>query len=151
MQNEVLMGLPLLQSDRFTNAWRWGLFCLFSSKSFFFNLFILIGSYWLYNIVVVWPYIDMNQPWVYMCSPSWAPLPSPSPSHPSASSLCTSPEHLVPCIKPRLVICFTYNIHFNAILSDHPTFTFSHRVQKTVLYICVSFAVSHIRLLLPSF
>ena len=36
----------------------------------------------------------MNQPWVYMCSPSWAPLPPPSPSHPSGSSQCTSPEHL---------------------------------------------------------
>ena len=39
-------------------------------------------------------YIDMNQPWIYMCSPSWTPLPPPSPSHPSGSSQCTSPEHL---------------------------------------------------------
>ena len=36
----------------------------------FFNLFILIGGKLFYNIVVVLPYIDMNQPWVYMCSPS---------------------------------------------------------------------------------
>ena len=28
----------------------------------------------------------MNQPWVYMCSLSWTPLPSPSPSHTSGSS-----------------------------------------------------------------
>ena len=35
-------------------------------------------------------YIDMNQPWIYMCSP----LPPPSPSHPSGSSQCTSSEHL---------------------------------------------------------
>ena len=35
----------------------------------------------------------MNQPWIYMCSPSRAPLPLPSPSHPSGSSQCTSPEH----------------------------------------------------------
>ena len=27
-------------------------------------------------------------------SPSWAPRPPPSPSHPSGSSQCTSPEHL---------------------------------------------------------
>ena len=27
------------------------------------------------------------------------------------------------------------------MLSDHPTLAFSHRVQKSVLYICVSFAV----------
>ena len=36
----------------------------------------------------------MNQPWVYTCSPSRSPLPPPSPSHPSGSSQCTSPEHL---------------------------------------------------------
>ena len=31
---------------------------------------------------MVLPYIDMNQPWVYMCSPSWAPLPLPLDSIP---------------------------------------------------------------------
>ena len=36
----------------------------------------------------------MNQPWIYMCSPSWTPLPPPAPSHPSGSSQCTSPKHL---------------------------------------------------------
>ena len=41
-----------------------------------------------------WPYIDMNQPWIYMCSPYWSPLPPPSPSDPSGSLQCTSPEHL---------------------------------------------------------
>ena len=50
----------------------------------------------------------MNQPWVYMCSPSWTLLPSPSPSHPSGSSQCTRPERLVSCIKPGLEIYFTY-------------------------------------------
>ena len=38
---------------------RWG-FLLF------FSLFILIGGYLLYNIVVVLPYTDMNQPQVHM-------------------------------------------------------------------------------------
>ena len=32
---------------------------------------------------------------------------------------------------------------FNAILSSHPTLAFSHRVQKSVLYICVFFVVLH--------
>ena len=59
---------------------------------FLINLFIL-----LYNIVLVLPYIDLNPPWVYMCSPSWTPLPPPSPSHPSGSSQCTTPEHPVSC------------------------------------------------------
>ena len=40
---------------------------------------------------------------------------------------------------------------FNAILPNHPTLSLSHRVQKTVLYIYVSFAVSHTGLLLASF
>ena len=99
------------------------------------------------------PYIDMNQSWVYMCSPSWSPLPPPSPSHPSGSSQCTSPEYPVSCIEPGLAIRFTCdNIHvcFNAILRNHSTLALSHRVQKTVLYICVSFAVSHIELLFLS-
>ena len=44
-----------------------------------------------------------------------------------------------------------YYTCFNAILPKHPTISLSHRVQKTVLYICVSFAVSHKGLSLPSF
>ena len=36
----------------------------------------------------------MNQPWIYMYSPSWSPLPPPSPPDPSGSSQCTRPEHL---------------------------------------------------------
>ena len=40
---------------------------------------------------------------------------------------------------------------FNVILPNHPTLSLSHRVQKTVLYISVSSAVSYTGLLLPSF
>ena len=36
-----------------------------------------------------------------------------------------------------------YYTCFNAILLNHPTLSLSHRIQKTVLYICVSFAVSY--------
>ena len=50
----------------------------------------------------------MNLPRVYMYSPSWTP-PPPSPSHPSGSSQCTSPEHPVSCIKPGLAIYFTFD------------------------------------------
>ena len=62
-------------------------------KIFFVKGIILLQVlffFLLYNIVLVLPYIDMNLPWVYMCSPSWTPLPHPSPSHPSGSSQCTS-------------------------------------------------------------
>ena len=48
------------------------------------------------------------------------------------------------CIKLALIIYFTYgNIHVSMLFSTHPTLAFSHRVHKSVLYICVSFAVSH--------
>ena len=36
-----------------------------------------------------------------------------------------------------------YYTCFNAILPNHPTLSLSHRAQKTVVYIRVSFAVSH--------
>ena len=36
----------------------------------------------------------MNQPWVFMCSPSQSPLPPPSPPDPSRSSQCTRSERL---------------------------------------------------------
>ena len=44
-----------------------------------------------------------------------------------------------------------YYTYFNAILPNHPTLSLSHRVQKTVLHISVSFAVSYTGLLLLSF
>ena len=56
------------------------------------------------------PYIHMNQPWLYMCSPSWTPLPPPSPFHPSGSSQCTSPKHPVSCIEPGLATHFIHDI-----------------------------------------
>ena len=80
------------------------------------------------------------------------PPPTSLPYPPAGSSQCTSPEHPVSCIKPGLAIRFNMIIYmFNAILPNHPTLALSHRVQKTVLYICVSFAVSHTGLSLPSF
>ena len=46
---------------------------------------------------------------------------------------------------------FQKGIFFSAILPCHTTLALSHRVQKSVLYIFVSFAVSHIGLSLLSF
>ena len=83
----------------------------------------------------------MNQPWLYRCPAILKPLPTSLPLHPAGLSQSTSFECPSSCIKLSLVIYFTYG---NAILSYRPTFTFSHIVQKSVLYICVSFAVLHI-------
>ena len=35
-------------------------------------------------------------------------------------------------------------VMYNAVLSNHPTLAFSHWVQKSVLYICVSFSALHV-------
>ena len=54
-----------------------GFFC-FVSMFFFFYLLFNINLFSLeanYNIVLVFPYINMNLPQVYMCSPSWTHLP----------------------------------------------------------------------------
>ena len=79
---------------------------------------------------------------------------NPHPNLPSHRFLWVFPVHqdwaLVSCISPGLVSCFTIdNIH--AVRSKHPTIAFSHRVQKSVLYICVSFSALHIGLSLPFF
>ena len=80
----------------------------------------------------------MNQPWMYMYSSSRTPLLPPSPSHPSGSSQCTSPEHPISCIKPGLAISFTYdNIHvsmlFSQIFPPLPSPTQSKRLFDTSL------------------
>ena len=60
------------------------------------------------------------------------------------------PKHPVSCIEPGLAIHFLYDIiRFNAILPNHPTL--SLWVQKSVLHICVFFAVLHTGSSLPSF
>ena len=122
----------------------WSPFSFFFS--FFNHSFIYSFIFLLYNIVLVWPYIDMNPPWVYTCFPSWIPLPPPSPSHPSGSSQCTSPEHPVSCIEPGLAICFTCdNIHvsipFSHIILPSPSPTESKRLLNT----SVSLLLSHIQ------
>ena len=129
----------------------------FNQSSLCGCIFFVVYFYQLetnYFTIVQWflLYIDMNQPWIYMCSPSRSPLPHPSPSHPSGSSQGTSPEHLSHAsnlgwrsVSPLIVYWFQcYSLRTSHL-------AFSHRVPESVLYICVSFSVLHIRLLLPSF
>ena len=82
--------------------------------------------------------------------PSPTPLPPPSPSHPSVLYQGTSFECPVSCTELGLVIYFTYgNIHVSMLFSQIIP---PHLLQspKAVLYICVSFSVSHIGSSLPS-
>ena len=107
----------------------------------FFVLFYFIFK--LCNIVLVLPYINMNLPQVYTCSPSWTHLPPPSPYHPSGSSQCTSPKHPVSCIKPGLVTLFIYDIihismPFSQIIPPSP----SHTESRRLFFISVSLLLS---------
>ena len=56
---------------------------------------------------VFWPYIKMSQRWVYICPPSWNPLPPPS--HPIPLG-CSRAGHSKPVLKLAL------NLHLSSIL-----------------------------------
>ena len=81
------------------------------------------------------------------------PILSPPPSSLPIPSLWVVPVHQpqVSSIVHRTWTGNSFHIwyytYFSAILPNHPTLSLSHRVQKTVLYISVSFAVSYTGLL----
>ena len=83
------------------------------------------------------------------------PILNPPPTSLPVPSLWVIPLHQprASCIMHRTWTGDSFHIYtcFNAILPNHPTLALSHRVQKTVLYIWVSFAVLHTGLSLPSF
>ena len=92
-------------SEEFSmSGWGWG-----SHQPFFLFLFLI---FFLYNIVLVLPYINMYPPQVYTCSPSWTALPPPSPYHPSGSSQCTSHHFLSPFCQARCYWVFIFLIYF---------------------------------------
>ena len=91
----------------------------------------------------------MNPPQVYTCSPSWTPLPPPSPYHLSGSSQCTSPKHPISCIELGLVIHFIYNIihvsmPFSQIIPPSPSPTESKRLFYTSVSLLLSRKTSYV-------
>ena len=60
--------------------------------SFLWNFILFYLLFFFFYLIL--SYIEMKQPWVYMCSPSRPPFPPPSPPAPSRSSQCTRSELL---------------------------------------------------------
>ena len=97
--------------------------------------------------ILVLPYIKMNPPQVYTCSPSWTLLPPPSPYHPSGLSQCTSPKHPVSCIEPGMVTHFIHDIlhvsmPFSQIIPPSPSPTESKRlfyIKMSVTHVHASY------------
>ena len=98
-----------------------------------------------YFKILYWflPYIDMSQPWVYLCPPSGIPHPTAYPSHPSGLSNITSFECPVSFIElwwyiSHMVI---YMFPCYSLKSSHPR---SPTESKSLFFISVSLLLSHI-------
>ena len=117
-----------------------GLFIFFI---LFYNFTILYWlchiSKWIRHTYTCVPHPEPSS----LLPPHPIPLGHPSAPAPSIQYHASNPD--------RWLVSYRYYTCFNAILPNHPTLSLSHRVQKTVLYISVSFAVSYTGLLLPSF
>ena len=86
--------------------------------SFFFFFLFSIYFYQLeanYFTILQWllSYIDMNQPWIYMCSPSWSPshlpldpIPLALPSAPGPSTCLMYPTWAGDLFHPWWYTCF---------------------------------------------
>ena len=115
-------------------------------QSFFFYFFFFLiycsgcchTSKWISHGFTCVPHPD---------PPSYLPLhpiPLGLPSAPGPSACLMHPTWAGDLPHPRQYTCF------DAALLKHPTLAFSHRVQKSVLYICVSPSVLHTGLSLTS-
>ena len=108
--------------------------------SYFFLILFL-------NFTILYWFCQISK-WIrhrYAC----VPHPEPSSLLPPLPSLWVIPVHQpqASSIMHRTWTGDSFHIwyytYFNAILPNHPTLSLSHRVQKTVLYISASFAVSY--------
>ena len=133
--------------------WRKSTFVLRVILFIYFFLFFFFNFILFLNFTILYWFCQTSK-WIhhrYTCVP-----------HPEPSSLPIPSLWVIPVHQPQAssIVHRTwtgdsfhtwYYMYFNAILPNHPTLSLYHRVQKTVLYISVSFAVLYTGLLLPSF
>ena len=118
---------------------------------FFFIYFYQLEASYFTLLQWFLPYIDMNQPWIYMRSPSRSPLPPSSLPHPSGSSQCTSPEHPSHAsnlgwrsVSPLIVYLF----QCCSLRTSHPRLL-PQSPKVCSVHLCLFFL--HLGLMLPSF
>ena len=83
---------------------------------------------------------NMNPPRVYTCSPSWTPLPPPSPSHPSGPSQCTL-SHASNLDWRSVLHMIIYMFQYYSLKSSH-----LHLLpqSKSLFFTSVSLLLSHL-------
>ena len=88
----------------------------------------------------------MNQPWIYMYSPSRSPLPPPSPLGPSRSSQCTRSERLSHASKDREKIIANEATDKGLISKIYRDFNLLHwsLLKQFPLFVWLLFAVSSV-------
>ena len=100
----------------------------------FLSFFIL-----LYNIVLVLPYIELNLPWMYICSPSWTPPPT---SHP-IPCLWVIPVHQpwAPCIMHWTWTGDSFHVIFYMFQCHSPISSCPHTLPQSPkdcsIYLCL--------------
>ena len=89
------------------------------------------------------PYINMNQPWVYMCPPD--PNLPPTPYHSSRLSQYIGFECPLLCLRLGLVMFHIWSYtYFNAILkSSYPCLFPESKSLFCVCFCCVAYRVCH--------
>ena len=114
--------------------------------TFISHIFFLFFSFILiFNFTILYWFCHIST-WIhhwYTC----VPHPELSSLLPPVPSLWVVPPHqpqassIVHWTQTGDSFHIWYYTCFNAILPNHPTLSLSHRLQKTVLYICASYAV----------
>ena len=121
---------------------------------FIYFIFFAIGYIFFFFTILYWFAIHQH---ASAMDVHVFPILNPPPTSFPISPLWVIPVHQpwASCIMHRTWTGDSFHIWhytcFNVILPNHPTLALSHRVQNTVLYFCVSFAVSHTGLSLASF